>query len=102
VMQGANDQSPPSLHLLVLAGLLLVFSGQERQGLTRRLRSTIVNALIQAMNLAMDHVRTREDIGSQCITFTMMWTFDLLSESHRSMIDHDVRCQDFGPLLIAY
>lgn len=99
VIRGANDQSPRSLHLLVLAGLLIGFSGQERQGLTPRLRSTIENALTQAVNLAMDHVHTGVDLKSQCIALTMMWTYDVLSQSHRSVIDHDVRYQEFGLIL---
>lgn len=90
VIKGANDRSPRWKHLLVLGGLLVGFEGQERQGMSRHLRSTVESAFVKAMNLALDDVGMGEDLGAQSIALTLNWNFDLLSPLQRSMMDHDV------------
>lgn len=99
VIKGANDRSPRWKHLLVLGGLLVGFEGQERQGMSRHLRSTVESAFVKAMNLALDDVGMGEDLGAQSIALTLNWNFDLLSPLQRSMMDHDV--SDLSVLLLS-
>jgi hypothetical protein len=89
VINGADEKSPRWRHLLLLAGVLLGFEGQNRQGLPSHLRSKVESALIQATQLALQETDRREGIGGYCITMVLNYTFELLSDWERSQIDYD-------------
>jgi len=90
VVKGADDKSPRWRHVLVIAGVLLGMEGQERQGLSSGLRSTLEGALIMAANLAMEEPRNGFFFGGEAILLALNHTFDLLSEHSKRGIHFDV------------
>jgi len=89
VIKGADDRSPRWMHLMVIAGLLLGFEGQDRQGLSRSMRRTVEDALVKALNLALQDGKDGEELGAHCITLVLNDTFELLTDLDRSKIHYD-------------
>lgn len=89
VVNGADDKSPRYRHLLLLAGVLLGFEGQDRQGLPSHIRSKLESALVQATQLALNDLQPSDGIDGYCITMVLNYTFELLSDFERSQLDYD-------------
>jgi hypothetical protein len=89
VVDGADDKSPRWRHLILLAGVLLGFEGQNRQGLPRNLRYKLESALAQATQLALQEDTYLDGIAGCCITMVLNYTFEFLSDQNRSRIDYD-------------
>ncbi|CRG90503.1 hypothetical protein PISL3812_07547 [Talaromyces islandicus] len=89
VVDGADDKSPRWRHLILLAGVLLGFEAQNRQGLPHNLRYKLESALAQATQLALQEEGHLDGIPGSCITMVLNYTFELLSDQNRSRIDYD-------------
>lgn len=89
VVKGADEKSPRWRHLLLLAGVLIGFEGQDRQGLPSRLRSKLESALVNAIQLALNELQNFDGLDTYCITLVLNYTFELLSDSRRSQLDYD-------------
>ncbi|KUL89928.1 hypothetical protein ZTR_02859 [Talaromyces verruculosus] len=89
VINGADEKSPRWRHVLLLGGVLLGFEGQNRQGLSHSLRSKVERALVRATGLALEENISLDGIGGYAITMVLNYTFELLSDWHRSQINYD-------------
>lgn len=89
VINGADEKSPRWRHVLLLGGVLLGFEGQNRQGLSHSLRSKVERALVRATGLALEEKVSLDGIGGYAITMVLNYTFELLSDYHRSQINYD-------------
>lgn len=95
VVKGADERSPRWRHLLVIGGILLGMEGQDRQGLCRRLRTTLEVAMVTAANMALDQSGDGGP-GSAAIILALSHTFDFLSDNIRRGLDYDA----LGPVVI--
>ncbi|KAH8696003.1 putative peroxisomal membrane protein Pex17 [Talaromyces proteolyticus] len=89
VVDGADDKSPRWRHLILLGGVLLGFEGQNRQGLRHNLRYKLESGLVQAAQLALQQGDGLDGVAGYCITMILNYTFELLSDHHRSQIDYN-------------
>ncbi|KAH0536885.1 hypothetical protein FGG08_006288 [Glutinoglossum americanum] len=97
VVKGADERTPRWKHLLVIAGVLLGFEGQERRGLSKGVRQDLEGALVLAANLAMEEVGRREDgLDGFCIAMVLNYAFELLSDWRR----RDLHYNKLLPLLV--
>ena len=78
VAKGADDRSERWKHLLVLAGLLVGLEGEDRQALSRSLRSQLEHAVVVAANLALEKYAQGGRIVAQAITLALSYVFPLL------------------------
>lgn len=90
VINGGDDRSPRWRHIMVIAGVLLGFEGQEKHGLSRTLRKTVGDTFVRALNMALVEVRNGEELGASYIALVLNYSFQLLSETERLRIDYDV------------
>lgn len=90
ILQGLDARSQRRTHLLVLAGLLVGFQGQDRHGLSGSLLRSVETALGSAVNHAVQDVhKSADDFGMTTIALTLSWTYELLSSSAQSCLDYD-------------
>ena len=89
VIKGADNRSPTSRHVLAFSGLLIGFCGEERQGLRGRLRSVVENALVRAVNMALDQIQDGAEHEAAHIALALNYSFELLSDLERSRITYD-------------
>lgn len=89
VIKGADDRSSRWQHLLVIGGVLLGMEGQNRQGLSRGLRTTIERAIVTAANLALENPANLGSLGAESIVLALNHTFPLLSDGIRSGLNYD-------------
>jgi len=89
VVKGLDDRTTRWQHMLVIGGVLLGMEGQERQGLSRGLRTTLENAMVTAANLALDNLASGGILGAESIVLTLNHTFPLLSDSVRRELNYD-------------
>jgi hypothetical protein len=89
VISGADDKSPRWRHMLLLGGVLLGFEAQNRQGLSQTLRGKVESALVRATQLALEENTSLDGAGGFAITMVLNYTFELLSDWHRSQINYD-------------
>ncbi|KAJ5485457.1 hypothetical protein N7539_005445 [Penicillium diatomitis] len=89
IAEGADDKSPRWRHMLLLGGILLGFEGQNRQGLPWRIRTKLESALTTAAQLSLQELDPESGIDGACITMVLNYTFELLSDAHRSQVDYD-------------
>lgn len=89
VAKGADEHSPRWRHLLALGGLLLGFGPAEDDALSRSMRTTLEEGLVNAINLAVEDVAEDDQFGQQTITLALNYCFPLLSDVERSQIDYD-------------
>jgi hypothetical protein len=89
IAEGADDKSPRWRHMLLLGGILLGFEGQNRQGLPWHIRTKLESALTTAAQLALEELDPEAGIDGYCITMVLNYTFELLSDAHRSKLDYD-------------
>ena len=92
IIQGADERSPRWRHTLVFAGLLLGFQNRlnHESEISEKLRGLLGDALLKAVNLALDEVGTTDELGSHCITLVLNYSFQSLSDLERSSINYDV------------
>jgi len=88
VIKGADDRSSRWQHVLVIAGVLLGMEGQNRQGLSRGLRTILEDAMVTATNLAIEESNCGM-LDAQSIVLALNHTFPLLSNAARSDINYD-------------
>jgi len=88
VIKGADDRSSRWKHVLVIAGVLLGMEGQDRQGLSRGLRTTLEDAMVTATNLALKESNGGM-LGTESVVLALNHTFPLLSDAVRSDINYD-------------
>lgn len=89
VVKGLDDRTPRWQHLLVIGGVLLGMESQERQGLSRGLRTTLENAMVTAANLALDNPASNGTLGAQSIVLALNHTFPVLSDNVRRELNYD-------------
>ena len=90
VVKGADEKSPRWRHLLVIGGILMGMEGQDRQGLSRNLRTILEEAMLTAANMALEDNIREGELGSAAIALTLSHTFDLLSDNVKRRLNYDV------------
>lgn len=93
VIQGADERSPRWRHALAICGLLVGSKGQEQDSTLTHLHRLLGNALVKAVNLALDDLDSSEELGHQCTALVMTYAFELLSNSERGRVNYDVSVQ---------
>jgi len=87
---------------MVLGGLLVGFEAQEEGALSRSMRKTLEDALVQAANLALVEVREGEELGAQCVVLVLNHCFGILGGAERARLDYDVSWMGtYGWFLVA-
>ncbi|KAK5160211.1 hypothetical protein LTR04_004765 [Oleoguttula sp. CCFEE 6159] len=89
VVKGANERSERWRHLLVLGGLLIGLDSSDYEGVYKGLRRTLEEALVKAANLALEGIKTGDELGGYCIALVLNHSFGLLSDSERVQLDYD-------------
>ncbi|CAL3970996.1 unnamed protein product [Diplocarpon coronariae] len=89
VFKGLDDRTPRWQHVLVICGVLVGMEGQGRQGLSRGLRSTLENAMVTAVNLALQSPASKGNLGSGSVVLALNHAFPLLSDGARTDVDYD-------------
>lgn len=89
VVKGADERSSRWQHLLVLAGILMGFEGDERRSLSLRMRGTLEQAVVTAANLALRTLDREPPIAKAAVVLALNWAFPLLSDMSREVIDCD-------------
>lgn len=89
IINGADDRSPRWRHVMVIAGLLIGSTAEERDGLTKSLRRSIEAALVNAINLALEDIGVADETAAHCISVVLNHSFDLLSGYERSRLNYD-------------
>jgi hypothetical protein len=89
VVKGLDDRTTRWQHLLVIAGVLLGMEGQERQSLSRGLRSTLETAMVTAANLALEIPANGGILGAESIVLALNHTFPFLSDNIRRELNYD-------------
>jgi hypothetical protein len=89
VIKGADDRSSRWKHVLVIAGVLLGMEGQDRQGLSRGLRTTLEGALVTAANLSLEISANSGILGVESVVLALNHTFPLLSDIVRSGLNYN-------------
>ncbi|EKD17605.1 peroxin 8 [Drepanopeziza brunnea f. sp. 'multigermtubi' MB_m1] len=90
VVKGLDERTPRWQHVLVLCGLLIGMEGQERQGLSRSLRTTLENAMVTAVNLALESPASAGATGSGSVVLALNHAFPLLSDGVRTGLNYDI------------
>lgn len=88
-MKGLDDKSSRWRHLLVLGGLLIGFEGQERKGIPKTLRTKLGDAIVLALNLALEDIEESPELAVNSIVLVVSLVFGLLTEREKSGINHD-------------
>ncbi|KAG4438848.1 hypothetical protein IFR05_005688 [Cadophora sp. M221] len=89
VVKGLDERTPRWQHILVICGVLIGMEGQERRGLSRGLRTSVENAMVTAVNFALDSPSTAEILGSGSLVLALNHAFPLLSDGVRSELNYD-------------
>lgn len=96
VVKGADEKSPRWRHVLVIGGVLLGMEGQQRQGLFHGLRTTLEEAMVAAINMALAEPAGDNILAHGAIVLALSHTFDLLSDRVKRGLNYDV----LGPIII--
>ncbi|TKX25453.1 hypothetical protein C1H76_2101 [Elsinoe australis] len=88
ILQGADDRSPRSRHLLVLGGILVGLGLDDDDFATAAVRTMVQEAFIKAANLSL-HDRNEDELGRQAVVLSMNHAFPYLSDFERARIDYD-------------
>lgn len=89
VVKGADERSSRWQHLLVLAGILMGFEGDDRQSLPPGMRSTLEQAVVTAANLALRTLDREPPIARAAVVLALNWAFSLLSDVSKEALDCD-------------
>lgn len=89
VIKGADERSSRWQHLLVLAGILMGFEGDDRQSLSSGLRGTLEQAVVTAANLALRTLDREPPIARAAVVLALNWAFPLLSDMSKEAVNCD-------------
>ncbi|KAJ1305064.1 hypothetical protein OPQ81_000104 [Rhizoctonia solani] len=89
VVKGADERSSRWQHLLVLAGILMGFEGNDRRSLSGSMRRTLERAVVTAANLALRTLDREPPVARPAVVLALNWAFPLMSESARLDLDRD-------------
>ncbi|KAK2624806.1 hypothetical protein QTJ16_005999 [Diplocarpon rosae] len=89
VIKGLDDRTPRWQHALVICGVLIGMEGQKREGLSQRLRSTLENAMVTAVNFALQSPANLGNLGSGSVALALNHAFPLLSDGARTGVNYD-------------
>lgn len=89
VVKGLDEKSTRWQHGLVIAGILLGMEGQGRRGLSTGLRYAIENAMLTAINLAVNQTESHGIIPASSIVLAINYVFPILKEEVQKNIDYD-------------
>ena len=90
IIKGVDDSSPVTRHHFVFAGLLIGFCGQDKQGVSGRLRARLEHAFVRAVNLSLESSKSSSQTEADGLTLALNYTFELLSNLERSRIAYDL------------
>lgn len=89
VIKGADERSSRWQHLLVLAGILMGFEGDDRKSLSPGMRGTLEQAVVTAANLALRTLDREPPIARAAVVLALNWAFPLLSDMSKEAVDCD-------------
>lgn len=89
VVKGADEKSSRWQHLLVLAGILMGFGGNERHGLSRGMISTLEQAVATAANLSLRALSREPPLAAAAVVLALNYAFPLMSQGARASVDCD-------------
>lgn len=89
IANGTDEHSPRWRHVLVLGGLLLGFGSAEEEHLGYRMRTTLEEGLVSAVNQALTELSDDDDLGQETITAVLNHCFPIMSDTERSQLDFD-------------
>ncbi|RKF55073.1 Peroxisomal membrane protein PEX17 [Erysiphe neolycopersici] len=89
VIKGLDEKSARWQHGLVIAGVLLGMEGQERHGLSTGLRYVIEDAMVTAMNLALNQTASYGIVPASSIVLAINYVFPILKENAQTNLDYD-------------
>lgn len=89
VVKGADERTSRWQHLLVLAGILMGFEGNERQSLSAAMRRTLEGAVAMAANLALQSLDREPPVARPAVVLALNWAFPLMSDASRDSVDCD-------------
>ncbi|KAK4202698.1 putative PEX8 peroxisomal biogenesis factor 8 [Triangularia verruculosa] len=89
VLKGADDQSSRWQHLLVFGGVLMGMESSNRNSLSGGMRRTVERAVVTSANLALQRDGLAPLAPAGPVALALNYTFSLLSESSRAMLDCD-------------
>lgn len=89
MVKGLDDRTPRWQHLLIICGVLIGMEGQERLGLSRGLRTTLENAMVTAVNMALESPASAGSLGSESIVLALNHAFPLLSHGIANDLNYD-------------
>lgn len=89
VVKGADEKSSRWQHLLVLAGILMGFEGNERHGLSRSTIGTLEQAVATAANLALRALSREPPLAAAAVVLALNYAFPLMSDSAKASVECD-------------
>jgi hypothetical protein len=89
VVKGADEKSSRWQHLLVLAGILMGFEGNERHGLSRSMVATLEQAVVTAANLSLRALSREPPLAAAAVVLALNYAFPLMSDSAQASVDCD-------------
>lgn len=89
VVKGADEKSSRWQHLLVLAGILMGFEGNETHSLSGGMISTLEQAVATAANLSLRSLSREPLLAAAAVVLALNYAFPLMSESARASVDCD-------------
>ncbi|KAF4553399.1 Hypothetical protein D9617_7g031260 [Elsinoe fawcettii] len=88
VLEGLDDRSPRSRHLLALGGILVGLGHDEDNFATSAIKLAVQEAFVKATNASL-HDRNEDELGQQVVALTLNHAFPYLSDFERSRLDYD-------------
>lgn len=89
VVKGADERTSRWQHLLVLAGVLMGFEGNDRSSLSGGMRRTLEGAVVTAANLALQSLDREPPVARPAVVLALNWAFPLMSDATRDGVDCD-------------
>ncbi|KAI0180166.1 peroxin 8 [Hypoxylon sp. FL1284] len=89
IAKGADERSSRWQHALVLTGILMGMEADNRQALSRSLRSTLEQAVVTAANLSLQDPLQTGPLGRGAVVLALTYAFPLLSYPARQLIHAD-------------
>ncbi|KAG8624690.1 hypothetical protein KVT40_007757 [Elsinoe batatas] len=88
VVEGVDEKSPRSRHLLVLGGILVGLGHEEDDFVPSNTKAVLREAFVEATNLSL-HDRNDSELSRHSIALALNHAFPYLSDFERSRIDYD-------------
>ena len=90
IIKGADERSPRWRHVLAFSGLLLGFCRKNSQKLPGNLGWTLQNALVRAVNIALEERETIDVLAAESIVVALSYAFELLNDTQKASINHQL------------